>query len=110
MTSKNRAGKRMDPCLTPHSRGNAGDTCCLRRTELLQSVYQLRSRRHVLETHSFFYLECPKMCIRTFSSIVCNLFHVMLQYFCHWLNGVHFNRIFMAKLQYYPFQYLKCHN
>ena len=48
--------------------------------------------------------------VRTFSSIVCNLFHVMLQYFCHWLNGVHFNRIFMAKLQYYPFQYLKCYN
>ena len=47
------------------------------------------------QTYSFFYLASPKMCVCTFSSIVRNLFHVMLQYSCHLLNRVHFNHVFM---------------
>ena len=48
MTSRNRAGERMDPCLTPRPRGKEEETCYLRRMELRQSVYQLRNIRHVL--------------------------------------------------------------
>lgn len=35
--------------ITPRPRGKEGDTCCLRCTELWQSVYQLRNMCHVLE-------------------------------------------------------------
>ena len=40
MTSRNRAGERLESCLTPRPRGKEGDTtsCCLRRMEPWQSV------------------------------------------------------------------------
>ena len=47
--SRNRAGDKADPCLTPHPRAKGGETCCPRRTELRPSEYQLLSKHHVLE-------------------------------------------------------------
>ena len=47
--SRNRAGDKTDPCLTPCPRAKGGETCCPRQTELRPSDYQFLSKYHVLE-------------------------------------------------------------
>lgn len=49
ITRRNKASEKMDPCITPRPRAKEGDTCWPKHTELLHFVYQLHSKRHVLE-------------------------------------------------------------